>query len=159
MAASWGIKYRNAVPLVGEFGPTMVAFFRSRKSAAPPPPEEEDYGPSPGGLAARLNYKEIELYPTAIKILWHYYDPADVGHPEGREREFPGPLDENVSDSIRELEKMNLIEVVPTFTDFSVTAKLTKLGLDLMSKQSAPGTLTPVEITDPSTGATTGFKA
>ena len=136
----------------------MVAFFRSRKSAAPPPEEEEE-SPSPGGLAARLNYKEIELYPTAIKILWHYYDPGDVGKPEGSEKEFPGPLDETVSDSIRELEKMNLIEVIPTFTDFSVTAKLTKLGLGLMSKQSSPGTLVPVELTDPSTGATTGFKS
>ena len=136
-----------------------MALFRSRKTPAPPPEEEEESPRRPGGLATRLNYKEIELYPTAIKLLWHFYDPQDNGSAEGREREFPGPLDETVTDSVRELEKINLLEVVPTFTDFSVTAKLTKLGLDLMARQSSPGTLAPVELTDPVTGATTGFKS
>lgn len=136
-----------------------MGFFRSRKPAAPPEEDEPEETRGVGGLAARLNYKEVELYPTAIKLLWHFYDPGDAGQPEGREKEFPGPLDETVSDSVRELEKMSLIDVIPTFTDFSVTAKLTKLGLDLMSRQTAPGTLAPVEITDPVTGATTGFKS
>ena len=140
----------------------MRGFFGSRKSARPaatPPPEPAAAEPSgPGGLAARLNHKEIELYPTAIKILWHFYDAADVGKDEGTPKELPGPIDETMEDSVRELEKVNLIEIVPTFSDFGITAKLTKVGLQLMSAQKEPGKLASVAVTDPVTGAVTLYK-
>ena len=139
----------------------MVAFFRHRKSVAPPPPEEEE-PESPfrtGTLASRLNVKEIELYPTAIRLLWFYYDPSDQGGATGREKEFPGPVDETTNDSVRELEKINLLEVIPTFNDFSITARLTGPGLKLMASQPTPGTLSVTEQTDPVTGATTVEKS
>ncbi len=136
-----------------------MGFFRSRKTVAPPPPEEEPEPRNAGGLASRLNVKEIDLYPIAVKLLWHYYDPADQGKPEGSAREFPGPIDETVDDSVKELERVHLLEVVPTFSDFGITAKLTHAGLVLMGAQGAPGNLAPTEVTDPTTGAVTVYRA
>jgi hypothetical protein len=105
-----------------------------------------------------LNRKEVELYPRAVQLLWHYYTPEDRGKPEGRAKEFPGPIDEVVNDCVRELEKANLIEVVPTFSDFGITAKLTALGLQVMDGQSQSGRLNSVEVVDPGTRAVTVFK-
>ncbi len=138
----------------------MGGFFRSRKAASPPPEDEpDDDRPRVGGLASRLNVKEVELYPTAIRLLWHYFDPEDRGKEEGRPKEFPGPIDDTVADSVKELEKVRLIEVVPTFSDFGVTAKLTRVGLQLMSGQTESGRLAQTEVTDTSTGAITVYRA
>lgn len=137
----------------------MVGLFRSRKAVAPPPDEEEGENATPSGLALRLNVKEIELYPTAVRLLWHYYDPGDRDGTEGRAKEFPGPIDETVEDSVRELERVNLLERVPTFSDFGITAKLTSEGIRVMAGQGDPGKLAPVELTDPTTGAITVYKA
>ncbi len=138
----------------------MGGFFRSRKASSPPPAEEpEAETPRAGGLASRLNVKEVELYPTAIRLLWHYFDREDVGKEEGRPKEFPGPVDDTVEDSIKELEKVRLLEIVPTFSDFGVTAKLTRAGLELMGAQPESGKLARTEITDSSTGAITVYTA
>jgi hypothetical protein len=138
-----------------------MRWFGSKKAEATPPAppaDTEAVGESPSELKVRLTQKEIELYPLAIKLLWHYYDPQDAGKEEGRAKEFPGPIDDTVTDTLGELEKVGLLEVIPTFSDFSVTAKLTRRGLDIMAGQSEPGKLSPASITDPGTGAVTVYK-
>ena len=119
------------------------------------PPTEDD---GPSELKIRLTQKQIELYPLAVKLLWHYHDPQDDDLEEGRQKEFPGPIDDTVTDTLAELEKVGLLVVVPTFSDFSVTAKLTRIGLQVMSGQSVPGKLTPANVTDPRTGTLTVYK-
>jgi hypothetical protein len=136
----------------------LFGFKKQPRSARPPPAAPAADNPNLSGLAARLNHKEIELYPMAIKILWHFYNPADAGKDEGEAKELPGPIDETKEDSVRELEKVNLIEIVPTFSDFGITAKLTKVGIQLMSVQPEAGRLAAVEVTDPVTGAITVYK-
>jgi hypothetical protein len=138
-----------------------MKWFGSKKSAAPAP--EPQANPTAAGadepdLKVRLTQKEVELYPLAVKLLWHYYDPQDNGKEEGRPKEFPGPIDDTVNDSAHELEKVGLLEVIPTFSDFSITAKLTRLGLQVMSGQSEPGHLNPASFTDPNTGTLTVYK-
>ncbi len=95
--------------------------------------------------------KHIEVYPATVRLLWHFYDSSDLGKEEGAPKEFPGPIDEPTADGVQELEKQGLIEVIPSFGDFGVTAKMTKLGLQLMSTQSEPGRIRTVRIVDPST--------
>jgi hypothetical protein len=94
--------------------------------------------------------KVIEVYPATVRLLWHFYDPKDVGKEEGSTKEYPGPIDESTADGVQELEKIGLIEVIPSFGDFGVTAKMTKLGIQLMSTQTEPGRIKSVRIVDPS---------
>ena len=102
--------------------------------------------------------KEIEIYPQTVKLLWHFFVPADVGKEEGSEKEYPGPIEESVEDGIHELEKMHLIEIIPSFGDFGITAKMTKLGLEVMSQQPEPGRLKTIRIVNPATLTGTVFK-
>ena len=123
----------------------MRGLFGSRKTPPPPEPAPEE-APAHPSLKSMLNEKEYQLYPKAVKLLWHFYNPADRGREEGTPKEFPGPIDEDIADSVKELEKENLVEVVSAFGEFGITAKLTKLGLFLMADQKEPGHLSPVRI-------------
>ena len=137
----------------------MVGLFRSRKPRPPADDAEPVDAPRTDRLSYRLNVKEVELYPTAIRLLWYYYNPDDQAKGVGSEKEYPGPIDETTGDSIRELEKSNLLEVIPTFSDFSVTARVTAIGLKLMAAQSDPATFAPTEVVDPGSGATMLYRA
>jgi hypothetical protein len=138
-----------------------MRWFGSKKGATVAPEPQTaltDAEETEGQLRVRLTQKEIELYPLAVKLLWHYYDARDNGKEAGSPKEFPGPIDETVNDSVWELEKVGLLEVIPTFSDFSITAKLTRLGLQVMARQSGTGHLEPVSIPDPGTGELTVYK-
>jgi len=137
-----------------------MRWFGSKKVVAATEPSAgsaEDEA-SPSDLKVRLTQKEIELYPLAVKLLWHFYDAQDNDKAEGSPKEYPGPIDDTVTDSVRELEKAGLLQVVPTFSDFSITAKLSALGLQVMSSQSELGHLVPVSIPDRGTGELTVYK-
>ncbi|HEV2166982.1 MAG TPA: hypothetical protein VGS23_08445 [Thermoplasmata archaeon] len=124
-----------------------MRLFGSR-SAPAPPPEPEPPEAEPEGGDRRFD-KEIEVYPSTVKLLWHFFMPADVGKEEGTPKEYPGPIEESVADGIQELERVHLIETIPEFGDFGITAKMTKLGLELMASQPEPGRLKTVRLIDP----------
>lgn len=135
----------------------MPGFFGSRKAAkaAPPPAAEEEEAPP---SRDRRFDKEVEIYPVAVKLLWHFYQPADKGKVEGSPKELPGPIEESVADSVKELEKIGVLEVVPGFGDFGITAKLTPLGLRIMSDQAQPGHLAEVQLLNETTQGMTIYR-
>jgi hypothetical protein len=139
----------------------MRGLFGSRKKQPEEPTETEappEAGPDATTLRAALNEKDVELYPRAVKLLWHFYDPADKGKPEGALKDYPGPISEDIADCVRELEKAQLVEVISSFGDFGVRAKMTKLGLIVLGDQPVPGRLSPVRIVDPATTRVTVYK-
>jgi hypothetical protein len=133
-----------------------MRLFGSRKPAAPAPPAESS-PPEESDLSDRRFDKSIEVYPSTVRLLWHFFQPADVGKEEGTPKEYPGPIEESVADGIQELEKLKLIEVIPQFGDFGTTAKMTKLGLQLMAAQPDPGRLKSIRLIDPATLTGTVF--
>ncbi|HEV2520632.1 MAG TPA: hypothetical protein VGX00_08505 [Thermoplasmata archaeon] len=134
-----------------------MRLFGSKKPTAPPAPPEPEPESEPEGGDRRFD-KVIEIYPSTVKLLWHFFQPSDAGKEEGAPKEYPGPIEESVADGIQELEKLHLIEVIPSFGDFGVTAKMTKQGLQLMASQSEPGRLRTVRLIDPSTLSGTVFR-
>jgi hypothetical protein len=124
---------------------------------APAPPPEES-APDEHDLKLQLSQKVIEIYPITVKLLWHFYNAQDQGKEEGRMIELPGPIDDTVTDSVKELEREYLLEIVPTFSDFGITAKLTRLGLQIMASQTVPGHLSPVTIPNENTGSPVVYK-
>jgi hypothetical protein len=133
----------------------MRGFFGSRKSQEAPAPE-----PPPAEPEAEDHRfdKEIEIYPVAVKALWHFYVPTDQGKPTATLKELPGPIDESVSDSVEELEKMGLIDIESGFEEFGIHAKMTPLGLQVMAPQTEAGHLKAVRITNPQTRQSTVYK-
>lgn len=127
------------------------------KKAAPVPAAPESSRETEDVADHRFD-KEIEIYPGAVRLLWHFYQPADVGKPEGTPKELQGPIDEPTADGAKELEKIGLIEIVPGFGDFGITAKLTQLGLQVMDGQTERGHLSEVSMTNPVTRAVTIYK-
>jgi hypothetical protein len=88
-----------------------MRLFGGRKTEEPPAPAE----PEPDPSEDRRFDKVVEIYPVAVKLLWHFYVPGEQGNAEGSVRELPGPIDESTADSVRELEKIGLVEVKSGF--------------------------------------------
>ncbi|MCI4349670.1 MAG: hypothetical protein L3J93_05590 [Thermoplasmata archaeon] len=130
-----------------------MRLFGSRKAEAPPVAREPEPAADPSG--DRRFDKKIDIYPATVKLLWHYFNPSDLGKEEGTPKELPGPVADSAADGVAELEKIGLVETVPRFGDFGITAKLTSLGLQVMADQTEPGRLAPVRITNPTTRAST----
>jgi hypothetical protein len=134
-----------------------MRLFGARKPPAPAPTPEPPTAEESDLMDRRFD-KEIEVYPSTVKLLWHFFQSGDVGKDEGTPKELQGPIEESVADGIQELEKLRLIEVIPQFGDFGVTAKMTKLGLQVMAAQPEAGRLKAIRLIDPVTLTGTVFK-
>jgi hypothetical protein len=119
-------------------------------SAAPTAGRVSDRGPT-------AFEKEVELYPSAIKLLWHFFRPEDRGKDQGTPKVYSGEVTDEVRDCVHELSLEGLIEVTDSFAGQGVTARLTQLGLAVMANQPQPGHLKPVRITDPATTRVTVY--